>query len=346
MKLQIQPILWPALVLSMAACGSESLAPTQAEGIVAEGVFRLDQCIPERMAPGFTLVYPLEGSAVYWFRDCEVVRVMDMPGPVSIVRQDEQGIYGHVGNRILALNADGSERFSFSRGKGLPGPAHHDIIATSRGTYFTLTRVQVGSDTFDDQIVEVTETGEVLWTWSVNQHLLGSPDGARNLAGENWMHSNSLDVFDNGDILLSARNINEIVRISFPEGQVLWRRGGDLLSLQHHALIQPDGSITVFDNGVTGRLSGVVKFGPDGSVVLNERLDFFSNAFGSAEELSNGNWFVVDGRDGRALEYTPDLSNVVFELKLLRGSFIPFAENKNDPIRAFLYRAHRVSQLP
>jgi len=315
------------------------------EAVVADGVFWVKRCEPEAMSPGYTLVYPLEGHTVYWLRECEVARTMDMPGRVGMVRQDDRGIYGLVGSSILGFDADGTRRFAVYR-EQLPGSAHHDVIATGRDTYLSLTKVRVGDDAFDDVIVEVSVTGEVLWSWSVNEHLLGSPTGTIGLPGEQWVHSNSLDIYPNGDILLSARNLDLLVRITYPSGDIAWKTGDDVLSKQHHANVWPNGRAVVFDNGVRRGESGIVLFNPDGSLELDRRLGFYSEAFGSVEQLGNGNWLVVDGRGGRVLEYTPDLTRLVFELKLLRGNYIPYASDPEDPVKAFLYRAHRVPHLP
>jgi len=333
------------LVLAPLGCSDVVITAPVEDAIVADGVFWVKRCEPEHMSPGYTLVYPLEGSTLYWLHNCEVARTMDMPGRVGMVRQDSAGVYGLVGSSILAFDADGTRRFAVYRDQ-LPGPAHHDVIATSRGTYMALTKVEVESGVFDDVIVEVTTNGEILWQWSANLHLLGALDGSVVLPGEQWLHSNSLDLYPDGDILLSARNLDMLVRVDYPSGEVLWTRGDDVLGKQHHANLGPGQHVVVFDNGVLRGESGVVVFHPDAGVELDRRLGFFSDAFGSAEHLANGNWLIVDGRGGRVLEYASDFSRLVFELKLLRGNYIPYASDPDEPVRAFLYRAHRVPALP
>ena len=290
-------------------------------------------------------MYPLEGHTLYWLHDCRVERTMDMPGRVGMVRQDESGIYGLVGSSILAFDADGKRRFGLYAHQ-LPGPAHHDVIRTSRGTYMALTKVEPRAGIFDDLIIEVTSEGEILWSWSANEHLLGAPDGAEALAGERWIHSNSLDLYEDGDILLSARNLDMLVRIDYPTGEIVWTGGTEVLSKQHHATLIAREHIAVFDNGNRRKESGALVLNPAGETVLDQRLGFWSDAFGSLERQPNGNWLVVDGRGGRVLEYTSDFSHVVFELRLLRGNYVPYARDPQDPVRAFLYRAHRVPMLP
>lgn len=314
---------------------------------VADGVFWFKRCRPDEMAFGNTLVYPLEGHVVYWIRNCQVVRLMDMPGRVGVVRQsDDGGVYGLVGSSVLGFAPDGACVLAAYWGQELPSPAHHDVIKTKRGSYMILTKEPLADGAFDDVIVEYRPDLGIVWSWSANLHLLGSKEGSRGLGQEQWIHSNSLDLFPDGDILLSARNLDLIVRIDYPRGVVLWKRGQGILGKQHHANITAEGNIVVFDNGTGRRESGVVMFGPDGQLLLDQRLGFFSDAFGSAEQQANGNWLVVDGRGGRVIEYAPDFSDVVFELKLLRGNYIPYARDPSDPVRAFFYRANRVPLPP
>ena len=345
-----------AIVLTLASVGGclgsdvESSGATPAgwtvAATIAPGVFDVKTCVPERMSPGFTLVWPLEGRTWYWFQECEVVRIMDIPGRTNIVRQGPALLYGIVGGSILGYNPDGTRAFAIHALKDLQGPAHHDVLKSPQGTIFTLLAVDRGGGVRDDVVVELTEEGEVLWSWSANLHLLGALDGSAGLLHEDWIHSNSLDLFPDGDVLLSARNLNEVVRIDYPSGDVVWRWGGDILGLAHNATVRPSGNILVYDNGV-GRANqtGIVEFSGDGHVVRDERLDFAANAFGSVQVLDNGNWLVVDGTHGRLIEYAPDFSQVVLEIVLMRGEYIPYHPDPH-PVASYLYRATRVKALP
>jgi hypothetical protein len=70
---------------------------------------------------------------------------------------------------------------------------------------------------------------------------------------------NSIDVEPNGDLLVSGRNTHAVYEVSRRTGKVLWRLGGKKsdfklgtgarFAWQHDARRQPDGTITIFDNG-------------------------------------------------------------------------------------------------
>lgn len=327
--------------------------------VITDGIFKIKKCVPEKMAPGYTMVYSLHDHVVYWLKGCNVVRILDVPGKISVIRQDKHGLYGlieyeFIESEPIGFNPDGTLRFFVGR-KNFKGWPHHDIIAAASGTFFTIIAEEIAPNVLDDVIIEFDTKGEILWSWSVNEHLFGKKD-ARKIFKiqkpplcpmksekiEHTTHCNALDIFENGDILLSVRNLSEIVRISYPDGKVIWRRGSDVLSYQHYPTIQPDGSILVYDNGIKQGKTGIVKFSPAGKVILNKRLNFFSGGLGSVQELSNGNWLVVDGMHARVLEYTPDFKEVVFNLKLKRRNYISWAKKE----KAWFYRASHVDRLP
>lgn len=340
--------------------------------VIADGIFKIEKCVPQKMAPGYTMVYSLHGDIVYWLKGRKVVRILDLPGKIHVMRQDKQGLYGLIDGDPMGFNPDGTLWF-FVHKKKFKGNPNHDIIATSRGTFFIITTERVAPNIpkiakklakifgreapliQDQVIIEFDTKGKILWNWSVNEHLFGKKDAKQifkikrgplcPLKGDITKyntHCNALGIFENGDILLSVRNLCEIVRISYPDGKVIWRWGSDILTYQHCPTVQPDGSVLVYDNGTEQEKTGIVKFSPAGKVVLNKRLNFYSGALGSVEELSNGNWLLVDGEHGRVLEYTPDFSEVVFELKLIRKNYISWSKNES----AQFYRTAHVEKLP
>ena len=74
-----------------------------------------------------------------------------------------------------------------------------------------------------------------------------------------YVHLNSIDVEPNGNLLVSGRNTHAVYEISRRTGKVIWRLGGKKsdfklgpgarFAWQHDARRQPDGTITMFDNG-------------------------------------------------------------------------------------------------
>ena len=74
-----------------------------------------------------------------------------------------------------------------------------------------------------------------------------------------YIHLNSIDEEPNGNLLISGRNTHAVYEVSRKTGKVLWRLGGKRSTFQlgpgasfawqHDVRRQPDGTITMFDNG-------------------------------------------------------------------------------------------------
>ena len=115
----------------------------------------------------------------------------------------------------------------------------------------------------DSVIQEIDiKTGLVMWEWHALAHI--PPADSRNPAPRSqwpwdYVHINSVDPGDSGDLLLSSRNTWTIYDVDIHSGAVRWRIGGDRSTFalgpgvrfywQHDAEWQPGGLISVFDNG-------------------------------------------------------------------------------------------------
>ncbi|MGZ3452541.1 MAG: aryl-sulfate sulfotransferase [Polyangiales bacterium] len=167
----------------------------------------------------------------------------------------------------------------------VPGPTdHHEVLPIASGhflvqsyprrTGFDLSsRGSSTTDIADCEIQDVAPDGTVVWVWLASDHFdvakestfleehtdLGAPlvDG---------FHCNSIDVFPDGDLLVSARHMDAIFRVSRSTGKVVWKLGGvasnkdgaQLLTLaddptggfhrQHDARVLPSGEVSMFDN--------------------------------------------------------------------------------------------------
>lgn len=74
-----------------------------------------------------------------------------------------------------------------------------------------------------------------------------------------WTHSNSVELDDDGNIIISSRHFNEITKINRSDSSIMWRFGGNanqfttndtaLFRGQHDARRIANGHLTVFDNG-------------------------------------------------------------------------------------------------
>jgi outer membrane protein assembly factor BamB len=117
----------------------------------------------------------------------------------------------------------------------------HDLLAESNGSYWLMCdrirTVDLSSSGGSPQAVvmgtgvqHISANGDVLFNWSPFDHIevdLRDVDGADRTANPiNWTHGNALDLDSDGNVLLSFRNLNEIIKINTQTGTVMWRMGG------------------------------------------------------------------------------------------------------------------------
>jgi hypothetical protein len=163
-------------------------------------------------------------------------------------------------------------------GNGLVGDIHEFLITPRNTAMMTIYRrvprdlSSVGGPS-DGSIYEgvVQEldiaTGRVLFEWHSATHVALSesyakppaPSRGANADPYDYFHVNSIEIEPSGKLLVSARNTHTVYEISRSNGHILWRLGGKnsdfamgpgtRFAWQHDARRQPDGTITLFDNG-------------------------------------------------------------------------------------------------
>src|SRR5262249_25517046 len=116
-----------------------------------------------------------------------------------------------------------------------------------------------------DSIVQEVDvgTGQVLMEWHAREHVSlqesFAPAPSSPSAPYDWFHVNSIEVDDDGNLLVSSRHAWTICKIDRGTGTVLRRLGGRQsdfqfgagagFAWQHDARRRADGMITLFDNG-------------------------------------------------------------------------------------------------
>jgi hypothetical protein len=184
-------------------------------------------------------------------------------------------------------------------------------------------------------VMQEVDHGSVLVEWdSANVPSLYSDSTYENTFTStdisDYLHLNSITI-DPSDqnFIVSFRHTSSIVKIDRHTAQILWTMGGkedqfgltpeQVFTFQHDVRIQPDGSLTVFDNGYTS---------PRQTRILSMVLDQVNHAvtsfdvlytkpsnepqtglMGSATPLSNGRLFV-----GWGGWYTSDLEPAATEI--------------------------------
>lgn len=150
-----------------------------------------------------------------------------------------------------------------------------------------------------------------------------------------YSHMNSIDLFPDGDFLLSARNTEALYKISHIDGEIVWRLGGnrsdfDLpeeaqFHFQHHARIHSQNDshivISLMDNSKGGKgddhparahSAGLI-LALDTDAMTGELLaefpyphDDYNWKRGSAQILENGNGFMCWAVDMSISEHAAD----------------------------------------
>jgi Arylsulfotransferase (ASST) len=258
-------------------------------------------------------------------------------------------------------------------GNGLVGDVH-EFLLTSRDTalmtiyhrlHVDLTSLGGPKDglIWDGIVQEVDiPTGRVLFEWhsypqiGVKESLSQPPKkqlGTKAFPYD-YIHINSIAEEPNGNLLISGRNTHAVYEVNRRTGKVLWRLGGKKsdfklgpgvkFAWQHDARRQPDGTITIFDNGAA---PPVEKF----SRVLVLRLDeqqkratlvrsykhpkkLLAPFEGNAQFLPNGNVFVGWGG-------WPYISELDRNGRVLFDAY--FGHGKKPGEDADTYRAYRMA---
>ncbi|WP_256011462.1 aryl-sulfate sulfotransferase [Desertivirga xinjiangensis] len=214
------------------------------------------------------------------------------------------------GDEIVELAMDGGVLTHFKKGKGeMDKLVHHEVRKDKEGNIYSLTFTKKLADLSSvkgkkkdtlngDGIVLFSKQGKKLWEWSVLDHLDPLKDPEILKHKKDWVHANSLYRLENGDFLMSFRDLNQVWKIDFKTGKVLWKLGekGDFtldpklfFSAQHYAHPVLNKSLMILDNGDKTHISRAMIFNLDTqNMVANaERIvalppEYYTTAKGSA----------------------------------------------------------------
>lgn len=196
-----------------------------------------------------------------------------------------------------------------------------------------------------DTIMEITPTGEVVHSWHAWEYCDLKTDFMCPLEFPfEWTHCNSVEYYPDGKVLLSFREISVVMLVKWPEGDLLWKWGRDLISHPHDATLTPEGNALIFDNGTHHPVtphSRVVEVDMATNKIVWQYVprvvfSFFSGHIGGCERLLNDNTFICEGQSGRIFEVTRD-GDVCWEW--ISPFILPF----KGVMASMLFRAHRYS---
>jgi hypothetical protein len=215
----------------------------------------------------------------------------------------------------------------------------HEFQITPQGSAFLTAYSLVSADLssaggtsngiLQDAIMQEVDipTGLVMFEWHADGHvaLWDSYATAPHYSNQpyDYFHINSISLGPsaNGDFIISSRNTWAAYEINHVTGGILWRLGGRHSSFkmgpgtgtayQHDVRWQPDGTLTIFDNGAVPKVHSE-------SRILRERFDYvhrkvtlvgrlgariLAGSQGNAEALTDGGFFVGWGEEPYLTEY-------------------------------------------
>jgi hypothetical protein len=167
-------------------------------------------------------------------------------------------------------------------------------------------------------IQEFDENKQLIWEWKGHDHYQFGDVDQKWLSNPNkvdWTHANSVERDQDGNILLSLRHFNEITKIDYATGNIIWRLGGKQNQFafpndpirftgQHDIRRVSDTSVSLFDNGqyTTPSLCRGIEYSLDennkiATLVWEYIYDssLFSVACGNHQYIQNGNHLVDFG---------------------------------------------------
>jgi hypothetical protein len=167
------------------------------------------------------------------------------------------------------------------------------------------------------------KTGLVMYEWHSLDHVpltssYSSPRTTSKHEPFDYFHINSVDVENDGDLLVDSRNTWAAYDVDAKTGQVRWQLGGKHSSFklgpgaatawQHDAVQQPDGAITFFDNGASPQVqpqSRAIEVTLDQAKMTAtltrsyaHQSPLVADSQGNVQALPGGDWTVGWGQAG------------------------------------------------
>jgi hypothetical protein len=301
----------------------------------------------------FLTVVDRWGTPVWWFRDVQNGDPVDF----RVWTADELAPFGWkakvavswaTGDTYVLRRLDGTVIHRWGKGLSLD---RHDLVPSPRGTVFVLRYLRrdcashpsacvdmtaygggVADTVIDAEILELSKSGKILWSWGTRGHLavaetkrlLDHPAQPVRQDDGDWdlVHMNSLTL-DGKGIIFSARHVDAVYRVSRSSGEITWKLGGTAtarslqvvndpqpgipLGMQHDARMLPDGTLSVYDNANTlPRPPRMIRFRIDRAAGVATALQTLqdpqvsqSGFAGSARPLPGGDWLMAWGANDR-----------------------------------------------
>ncbi len=243
------------------------------------------------------------------------------------------------------------------------------LLIALRGVTVDMSKIVAGGKKdarfSESGIQEFTADGDLIFHWRALDNfdpidMFGYTDESPTSSSFRFTHMNSIDIDDDGHIILSSKRLSEVTKIHRQTGEFLWRLGGannefefvndplNGFSLQHSVRALGNGHYTIFDNGVNHdpQLSRALEYKintDDMTATLvwsfqRDKPNDYAFHMGNVQRLENGNTFINWAVQNmpKAQEVTPD-GETVYEMN--------FSESAKS-YRAFRFPWHGVAEKP
>ena len=216
---------------------------------------------------------------------------------------------------------------------------------------------------------EIDPQRNVIFQWRSWDYFLITDATHENLNAPvvDYCHSNAIEIDNDGNWLLSSRNMDEITKIDRITGRLIWRLGGknnqftfindtDKFSHQHAIRRIKNGNITLYDNGnfhnppysraIEYKLDEVNK---TATLVWQYRNnpDIYAPATGYVQRLPNNNTLICWGLTNPTLTEVRYDGTKVLEMTLQQGMFsyrafrFPWKETAGNEILPSSFSLHQ-----
>jgi hypothetical protein len=314
---------------------------------------------PHDTAPGVILLTPTKTTQyghgpmivntdgkVVWFnpvaKRATNLQVQSYQGEPVLTWWHGRIVLGHGHGVYPMVNSKYQQVATVRAANGLKGDLHEFTISPEGTALFTVYQElnrdlsavggPVNGTLFDSLFQEVDiATGRLLMQWRASKHVAldesYAPVPTSPSDPYDFFHINSIDVDDDGNLLVSGRHTWCVYKINRTTGEIIWRLHGKRSDFkmgpgshfywQHHVRHHPGQELTIFDNGAG--MTRVEKHSRGLKIALDtqdRRAQFvrqylphpriLSPKEGSVQVLPNSNVFVGWGKQPYFSEYTED----------------------------------------
>lgn len=303
------------------------------------GFYMAAPALLPNVAPPYAVIFDANGVPVWWYDET--------PAPIDakFLAADRVAWWSQIGAgdgyEIRDLDGNVVDTVSIVGGS----TDIHELQQQPNGNYLVteyqphdhvdLTAFGGGADDsiIDGVIQEIDADGNVVWAWDSENHIdlqeTGRwwPQELAKTGARDVVHMNAVEPVGNDAVLISMRHNDAVYKVDKATGNVVWKLGGTWtpkslavkndpqgaypLGGQHDVRLQPDGTITIYDNrtGLPGSPRAVryaIDEGAKTATLVEEVTDpLVTSSFccGSSRRSADGSWLFSWGGQSLVTEF-------------------------------------------